>query len=155
MAFFARLFGIARTAPVSDLDRGTRALRSGELNAAWAAFGAALDAANDDPARAVARNKRALVLLARGDRDAAAAEIAAALALDPACVAALVNAGNLELEAGRIAAAIARFEAAIARDPEYPEAHHNLGVALRRLGRRREAVRELRRATVLELRRRR
>jgi len=65
-----------------------------------------------------------------------------------------VNAGNLELEDGCADAAIARFEAAIRIDPDYPEAHHNLGVALRRVGRRRDAVRELRRATVLELRRR-
>lgn len=154
MSFFARLLGIARATPPTTLERGTRALRGGELDAAWAAFGAALEAAADDRGRAVARNKRALVLLARGDRAAAAEEINAALALDPACVAALVNAGNLELEDGRIDAAVARFEAAIALDPDYPEAHHNFGVALRRLGRRREAVRELRRATVLELRRR-
>jgi len=154
MPFFARLFGIARAAPPTDLERGTRALRAGDVDAAWAAFDGALTAAADDPARARARNKRALVLLARGDRAGAAAEIAAALALDPACVAALVNAGNLELEDGCVDAAIARFEAAIRIDPDYPEAHHNLGVALRRVGRRRDAVRELRRATVLELRRR-
>ena len=154
MPFFARLFGIARAAPPTDLERGTRALRAGDVDAAWAAFDGALTAAADDAGRARARNKRALVLLARGDRAGAAGEIAAALALDPACVAALVNAGTLELEAGCADAAIARFEAAIRIDPDYPEAHHNLGVALRRVGRRRDAVRELRRATVLELRRR-
>jgi tetratricopeptide (TPR) repeat protein len=95
------------------------------------------------------------VLLARGDRDGATGELAAALALDPACVPAIVNDGNLALEDGRIDDAIARFEAAIGLDPDYPEAHHNLGVALRRLGRRRDAVRALRRATMLEMRRRR
>ncbi len=64
-----------------------------------------------------------------------------------------MNIGNVALEDGRIDDALARFDAAIALDPDYPEAHHNRGVALRRLGRRRDAVRALRRATVLELRR--
>jgi tetratricopeptide (TPR) repeat protein len=101
----------------------------------------------------LAHNKRALVALARGDRTGAQAAVDEALRTYAACVPAIVNAGNLLLEAGDIPGAITRFEAAIALDPDYPEAHHNLGVAYRRAGRRSDAVRELRRATGLERRR--
>jgi Flp pilus assembly protein TadD len=75
------------------------------------------------------------------------------LATYAACVPAMVNAGNLLLEAGDLAGAIERLETAVKLDPDYPEAHHNLGVAYKRAGRRSDAVRELRRATGLERRR--
>jgi tetratricopeptide (TPR) repeat protein len=129
------------------------ALRAGRLDEAWEAFSAAL-AAGDEPAQAAARNKRALVHLARGDRDAARAELNAALAVHAACVPALVNLGNLQLDDGDVDGAICRFDAALELDPDSAAAHHNLGVAYRRLGRHADAVRELRRATALELRRR-
>ena len=153
MSFFARLFGIAPVAPAGPLERGSRALRAGDLAEAERCFSAALEEAADDRGRALAYNKRALVALARGDRAGAAAALDEALRASAACVPAIVNAGNLLLEDGDIAGAIVRFEAAIALDPDYPEAHHNLGVAYRRAGRRSDAVRELRRATGLERRR--
>ena len=152
-AFFSRLFGIAPAAPRTDLERGSRALRLGRLEEAADAFDAALAAAATPKDRAIAMNRGALVTLARGDRAAAAAAFAAALDEFAACVPAMVNLANLALEAGDVEAAVARYEAAIALDPDYPEAHHNLGVAYKRLGRRRDAVRELRRATGLETRR--
>ena len=144
---------MARVAPAGPLERGGRALRRGDLDEADRCFDAALAAAADDRQRALAHNKRALVALGRGDRPAAQALLDEALRTYAACVPAIVNAGNLLLEAGDIPGAIARFEAAIALDPDYPEAHHNLGVAYRRAGRRSDAVRELRRATGLERRR--
>jgi len=154
VAFFARLFGIAPvTAEAGPLQRGTRALRAGRIEEAEQHFSAALSAAENDRERALAHNKLALVALARGDRPAAQAALDEALRTYAACVPAIVNAGNLLLEDGNVDAAIARFEAAIALDPDYPEAHHNLGVAYRRAGRRSDAVRELRRATGLERRR--
>jgi len=153
VGFFARLFGIAPVAPAGPLQRGTRALRTGALDEAEACFNDALNVAGNDRDRALAHNKLALVALARGDRAAAQAVLDTALRTFPACVPAMVNAGNLLLEAGDLDGAIARFEAAIALDPDYPEAHHNLGVAYRRAGRRSDAVRELRRATGLERRR--
>jgi tetratricopeptide (TPR) repeat protein len=153
MSFFARLFRTAPVAPAGPLARGARALRAGELDEAERCFGEALAAASDDRERALAHNKRALVALARGDRPAAQAALDEALRTYAACVPAIVNAGNLLLEDGNVDGAIARFEAAIVLDPDYPEAHHNLGVAFRRAGRRSDAVRELRRATGLERRR--
>jgi tetratricopeptide (TPR) repeat protein len=153
MSFFARLFRIAPVTPPGPLERGTRALRAGALDDAERYFDEALAAAGADRERALAHNKRALVALARGDRAAAQGALDEALRTFAGCVPAIVNSGNLLLEDGDIDAAIARFEAAIALDPDYPEAHHNLGVAYRRAGRRSDAVRELRRATGLERRR--
>jgi tetratricopeptide (TPR) repeat protein len=153
MSFFARMFGRSAAAPRGPLGRGERALERGELDAAERWFGEALAAAADDVARAYALNKRALVAIARGDRGRAQALLDEALGTYAACVPAIVNAGNLLLETGDLAGAVARYETAIKLDPDYPEAHHNLGVAYRRLGRRSDAVRELRRATGLERRR--
>jgi tetratricopeptide (TPR) repeat protein len=153
MSFFARLFGIAPVRPAGPLVRGSAALRRGLLDEAERYFDEALAAAGSDRDRALAHNKRALVALARGDRPAAETALGEALRTYAACVPAIVNAGNLLLEDGDIDGAIARFQAAIVLDPDYPEAHHNLGVAFRRAGRRSDAVRELRRATGLERRR--
>jgi tetratricopeptide (TPR) repeat protein len=153
VSFFVRLFGMAPLAPAGPLERGARALRAGDLDEAERCFDEALAAAGADRDRALAHNKRALLALARGDRPAAPSALDEALRTFAACVPAIVNAGNLLLEDGDIDGAIARFEAAIVLDPDYPEAHHNLGVAYRRAGRRSDAVRELRRATGLERRR--
>jgi tetratricopeptide (TPR) repeat protein len=153
MSFFARLFRFAPVAPQGPLERGERALRRGALAEAEACFAEALATAATDAARALAHNKRALVAIARGDRAAAQAAVDEALATYAACVPAMVNAGNLLLEAGDLAGAIERLETAVKLDPDYPEAHHNLGVAYKRAGRRSDAVRELRRATGLERRR--
>jgi tetratricopeptide (TPR) repeat protein len=153
MPFFARLFRIAPVPPPGPLERGARAFQAGRLDEAERCFDEALAAAPADRERAFVHNKRALLALARSDRPAAQAALDEALRTYPACVPAIVNAGNLLLEAGDVDGAIARFEAAIVLDPDYPEAHHNLGVAFRRAGRRSDAVRELRRATGLERRR--
>ena len=49
----------------------------------------------------------------------------------------MVNVGNLLLEAGEVDAAVARYRRRSSLDPDYPEAHHNLGVAYKRqVGRR-------------------
>jgi tetratricopeptide (TPR) repeat protein len=153
MSFFARLFRIAPVMPPGPLERGALALRAGRLDEAERCFHEALAAAAAGRERALAHNKLALLALARDDRPAAQAALDDALRTFPACVPAIVNAGNLLLEDGDTDGAIARFEAAISLDPDFPEAHHNLGVAYRRAGRRSDAVRELRRATGLERRR--
>jgi tetratricopeptide (TPR) repeat protein len=153
VSFFAQLFRLAPP-PSGPIASGERALRRRDYAAAETFFAQALEAAAGDRERAAAHNKLALVAIARGDRTAAQALLDAALAHYAAYVPAIVNAGNLLLEWGDIDAAIERFEIAIRLDPDYPEAHHNLGVAFRRAGRRSDAVRELRRATGLERRRR-
>lgn len=153
VSFFSRLLRIAPAQPPGHLERGSAALLAGRLDDALAAFDRALADAETPRERGFARNKRSLVSLAQGDRAGAAAELEAALAEYAACVPAMVNLGNLALEAGDVAAAVTRYEVAITLDPDYPEAHHNLGVAYHKLGRRGEAVRELRHATRLEGRR--
>ena len=152
MAFFARLLRIAPARPATALERGTQALRAGRLDAAEAELVAARDDAATPVLRAQAVNKLALVALARGDRGAAQRLLALALELDPRCVAAIVNQGNLLLEDGRPDDAVAVYQRALAIDADSADAHHNLGVAYRRLGRRADSVRELRRATGLERR---
>jgi tetratricopeptide (TPR) repeat protein len=153
VAFFARLLRIAPAGAPTDLERGERAVRAGDFAAAEAHYVAALAAAPGERERALVHNKRALLELARGDGAAADAALAEALATYAACVPALVNVANRLLEAGDLAAAIERYELAVRLDPDFPEAHHNLGVAYKRAGRRSDAVRELRRATGLERRR--
>ena len=144
---------MAPAAPEGNLERAARAVRRRDFSAAEALYVAAFAVAHDDRERALVHNKRALLALARGDTAAADAALAEALATYAACVPALVNVANRLLEAGRLDAAIERYETAIRLDPDFPEAHHNLGVAYRRAGRRSDAVRELRRATGLERRR--
>jgi tetratricopeptide (TPR) repeat protein len=153
VTFFARLLRFAPAQPPSDLELGDRAVRRGDFAAAEACYATAFAAARDDKARALVINKRALLELARGETAAADAALREALATYPACVPALVNVANRLLEAGDLDAAIAQYQTAIRLDPDFPEAHHNLGVAYKRAGRRSDAVRELRRATGLERRR--
>jgi tetratricopeptide (TPR) repeat protein len=88
--------------------------------------------------------------LRSGDRVGASRDFAAALDRDPACVSALVNLGNLALEANMLDEARARYEAALRIDERSASAHHNLGVAYRRAGRIADSVRELRRAALLD-----
>jgi tetratricopeptide (TPR) repeat protein len=153
VAFFARLLRFAPAPSPSELELGERAVRDGAYERAAQHYAAALATAPDDRARALVHNKRGLLELARGDGTAADAAWAEALATYAACVPAMVNVANRLLEAGDAAAAIARYETAIRLDPDFPEAHHNLGVAYKRVGRGSDAVRELRRATGLERRR--
>jgi tetratricopeptide (TPR) repeat protein len=96
-------------------------------------------------------NERAVEAIRAGDRAAAAALLARALALDERSVRTIVHVGNMLLEEGAVDEAIAHYEAALRLDDRYAPAHHNLGVALRRRGDRAASVRHLRRATRLEI----
>jgi tetratricopeptide (TPR) repeat protein len=100
--------------------------------------------------RAVIANKRGVALVELQRRDEARAAFEQALAIVPKFAPALVNIGNLHLEAGETEEAIRLYEAAVLSDEDYALAHHNLGVAYKRLGRMGDAVRELRRANRLE-----
>jgi tetratricopeptide (TPR) repeat protein len=90
----------------------------------------------------------ALVALER--RAEALEAFCSALAEDERCAPALVNIGNLLLETGHVHDALDYYEAAIRAEEGYAAAHRNRAVALRRLGRRGEAVRALKRAVRLE-----
>lgn len=99
---------------------------------------------------ALAMSKRGVCRVRSGDRVGAARDFAGALERDPRCVPALVNLGNLALEANMLEEARSRYEAALKIDEKSATAHHNLGVVYRREGRVAESVRELRRAAMLE-----
>lgn len=116
---------------------------------------ARLDALLEDPGlsaaeRAVVANKRGVALVELQRRDDARAAFDRALEIVPKYAPALVNIGNLHLEAGEMEEAIRWYESAVLSDDEYALAHHNLGVAYKRLGRTSESVRELRKAHRLE-----
>lgn len=116
---------------------------------------ARLDAILADPQtprdeRAAAANKRGVAFVELQRPGDARAAFEQALEIVPKFAPALVNLGNLLLEAGQIDEAISYYESAVSSDEEYALAHHNLGVAYKRLGRTADSVRELRRAHRLE-----
>jgi tetratricopeptide (TPR) repeat protein len=102
------------------------------------------------PERAAAANKRGVALVDLKRHDEARAAFEQALQIVPKFAPALVNIGNLHLEDGDAEAAIRYYESAILSDEDYALAHHNLGVAYKRLGRTGDSVRELRKAHRLE-----
>lgn len=136
--------------PAEPFAHGTHALARGRLDEADAAFADALAQAATPRARAAALNKRAIVAIRRKNREAAVALLCEALDAEPRAADAIVTLGNLLLEDGAVDQAIVHYEAALRIDDAYAPAYHNLGVALHRLGRRGEAVRNLRKATRLE-----
>jgi tetratricopeptide (TPR) repeat protein len=114
-----------------------------------------LDALLADPAlsvqeRAAVANKRGVAFINLQRSDDARAAFEQALKIAPRFAPALVNIGNLHLEAGQTEEAIRFYERAILSDDEYAPAHHNIAVAYKQMGRTAEAVRELRRAQRLE-----
>ena len=132
--------------PRNAFERGVVALDSGDHPAAVREFEAALIEAGSDDARAAIHNKRGVALIALGRRPGALEAFCVALAHDERCAPALVNLGNMLLEDGHPHDAIDYYEAALRADENYSAAYRSLGIALRRLGRRGEAVRALRSA---------
>lgn len=116
---------------------------------------ARLDALLNDPTlipeeRATIANKRGVAFINMQRKAEARTAFEHALTIAPRFAPALVNLGNLHLEANEITEAIQYYERAVRCDEEYALAHHNLGVAYKRLGRTADAVRELRQAHRLE-----
>jgi len=119
---------------------GLAALRAGRHAEAVAAFTRAATEASEPRERAAAHNKRGVAEIGRGERDAARAAFARALVDDARCAAALTNLGNMLVEERADLDAIDYFRAALELEPRLASAHRGLGVALRALGRTREAV---------------
>jgi tetratricopeptide (TPR) repeat protein len=138
--------------PQTAFDRAVAALETGRPDAALVELERAFEEAADAPACARVLNKRGVALVALDRRDDARAAFEAALELDPRSAAAIVNLGNLLLEAGDVEQAVERYRTALRVDEQYAPAHRNLGIACKRAGKRSEAVGHFRTATRLELR---
>jgi tetratricopeptide (TPR) repeat protein len=147
-----RLFAaLRRPSPGGDpFALGLAASERGAHETALAAFESAAATATDGCGRARAHNKRGVALVALERRAEALEAFCSALAEDERCAPALVNIGNMLLDAGHPQDALDYYEAAIRAEDGYATAHRNLAVALRRLGRRGDAVRALKRAVRLE-----
>jgi tetratricopeptide (TPR) repeat protein len=76
-----------------------------------------------------ARSNLALILAARGERDAAKSELGRALAESPGYAPAWFNLGMIELEDGRPGPAVEAFERVLALDPSHPGARRQLPAA--------------------------
>ena len=126
------------------------ALDRHRLDEALVHFTQAYEEAEAPAQRATAANKIGIVHVEREARDEALAAFLLAIEHDAAHVPSIVNVGNLLLEDGDVEEAIVHYQAALRLDDEYSVGHLNLGVALKKLGRRGEAVREFRRASRLE-----
>ncbi|WP_407570255.1 tetratricopeptide repeat protein [Deinococcus altitudinis] len=93
------------------------------------------------------------VLHALQDREAQARQaFGEAFAHDPGHYRALTNLGNMALEGGDPAGAEQLYRQAIALNGDYAGAHHNLGVALRKLGRLNDSVRAIKAGQRLSVR---
>ena len=70
----------------------------------------------------------------RGDVDEARRQYEVALAVAPDRAEGYYNVGFLLLDGDDARAAVPLFHAALARDPEFPDAYHNLALAYERIG---------------------
>lgn len=125
------------------LGRGLQLEERGSYDEALRLYGEASERFPDDP-RPV--HKQGVILVRMGRRDEARGAFMQALDLNREFAPSLTNLGNMELEQGHVEQAIVYYKQAIAAQPDYPGAHHNLGVAYRRLGRLGDAVSEARQA---------
>ena len=151
MTLFARLRRFAwGSPPATAFEAGVLAFERDRIDDALAHFTQAHEQAQTVAERAVAANKLGIVHVRRGVRADAVSAFIIALEHDCAHVPSIVNVGNLLLEDGDVEEAIVHYEAALRIDDTYAVGHLNLGVAYRKLGRRRDAVREFRRASRLE-----
>jgi tetratricopeptide (TPR) repeat protein len=144
------ILALFRPAP-SPFDLALRDLTRGRFARALERLNRLLDDASLTPAgRAAILNKRGVALVRLERRDEARASFESALGVLASYPPALVNLGNLLIDAGDVDGAIRYYESAIRSDESYANAHHHLSVAYRRLGRTADAVRALRRAHHLE-----
>jgi len=149
----AQLWRRRRPGPVGPFEEGVAAIEAGRYREAYHLLTRALHEPNIDAVAAAAMyNKRGVALVHQERREEALSDFKAAIEADPTYTAAIVNIGNLALERGEVEAAIEQYEAALRIDQECALAHHNLGTAYRKLGRRSESVRHLRMADKIRAR---
>jgi tetratricopeptide (TPR) repeat protein len=151
VTLFARLRKFAwGSGPATPFEAGVAAHARRRPEEALAHFAQAYEEAQTAADRAAAANKLGIVYVQLSARADALAAFLLAIEHDATHVPAIVNIGNLLLEDGDTEEAIVHYESALRLDDDYAVGHLNLGVALKKLGRRGEAVREFRRATRLE-----
>ncbi|THF69469.1 tetratricopeptide repeat protein [Deinococcus sp. Arct2-2] len=136
------------------LDHGLAALETGSGIADPGELSEVLKPAHTHPlTQAEAYNALGVLHALREEPDAARSAFGDARRLDPGHYRALMNLGNLDLEAGRPAEAEMCYREVLKLAPDYEGAHHNLGVSLRRQGKVYESVGSIRRAQRLSVRR--
>ncbi|ANE43541.1 tetratricopeptide repeat protein [Deinococcus puniceus] len=135
------------------LGLGLAALEAGSGKADPGELSEVLKPAHAHPiTHAEACNALGVLHALREEPDAARSAFEDARRLDPGHYRALMNLGNLDLEAGRPADAEVCYREVLKLAPDYEGAHHNLGVALRRQGKVYESVGSIRRAQRLSVR---
>jgi protein O-GlcNAc transferase len=136
------------TNPASDeRQRGDEARARGDLDAALAAYGRALDA---DPADAMALVNRGVTFHMLGRAEEAAADYARAVELAPGVALIRANLAAALLDAHKPGSARDAARAAVELDPANVPAWNNLGVACGQLGLGRDAQDAWRRALALD-----
>lgn len=129
------------------IGRGLRLEERAEWEEALALYREAHERFPDDP-RLLNRSGVMLIRLDRVEEAREAFNDAATVHREYAP--ALTNLGNMALEKGNLDDAINLYRRAIASAPDYPGAHHNLGVAYKRQGKMSEYVSETRTAQRLD-----
>lgn len=145
-----RILALFTAEPRTPLDAALRDLAHGRAGAALEALDRLAEEARDPALRAKIQNKRGVAFVRLERRGEAREAFDAACACVDEYAPALVNLGNLELEAGRCDEAVALYARAIASDEHYAPAHRHLALAYRRMGRSADALREFSRARRLE-----
>jgi tetratricopeptide (TPR) repeat protein len=145
--------GLRRREPVGHFERAVAWIDRGRCDEALLELNLALPECADDRARAQVHNKRGVALLQLERREEALVAFCSALEIDERSAAALVNLGNLMYESGHLDDAVDYYQAALRADEKYGLAHANLAAVYKRRGDRSAAVRELRAAAKLAVRR--
>ncbi len=103
--------------------------------------------------RAEALNSTAVLHIYREEPLLAGPLLQEALVADAGHYRALMNTGNLQLEAGNAVEAERIYREVLKLNPDYDSGHHNLGVALRKQGKLGQSVKEIRKGQKLGVKR--
>ena len=102
------------------------------------------------PAQFDALHNLGVLLLQRGDHQAALDYLKHSSAINPQSASAYLNMGNALRSLGQLDQAVANYDRALQIKPAYAEAHNNRGVALRHLGRFADAIESYDRALAIK-----